>query len=145
MTEPTQSRVHEAESHRVALDLPQEPMVPQTEAERAAHEPLFNKRKMVFWAILTLAVYFTVSVVIPAAFHSAKEAISETLTEASRPGANPEVRTIILPNGKRIIITKTGHDVTISSKQPGEAATAPVPAKPPEPAKPPTPAPSAKK
>lgn len=154
MTEPYQRETELNRSNRIDLDIPQTPMVRETEAERAARQPLFNKGKMIFWALATFGVWFTITQILPIAFESAKQAVGQALEEASKPGVNPNVRTIILPNGKTITITKTGHNVTINETSPGEAAAAPVaptvvlpakPATPPEPATPATPAPPAKK
>ena len=168
MTEPNQRETEYERSRRVDLDFPQPPMVPETEAERAAREPLFNRKKMFVWAALTFGLWFSFTQIVPVAIQAVKESVKESLAEASRPGVNPEIRTIILPNGKRITITKTGHGVTINESNPGEAvdrpeaverpepverkepteaverpeagASAPTPAKPPTPATPPKPA-----
>jgi hypothetical protein len=153
MTEPYQRETELDRSSRIDLDIPQPPMVPETEAERAARQPLFNKGRMIFWAMITLVAWLSITKVLPIAFESAKSAIKESLAEASKPGVNPEIRTIILPNGKKITITKNGHGVTISETSPGEAAAPapatvtlpPKPAAPPEPATPATPPAPAKK
>ena len=121
MTEPYQRESELERSRRVDLDFPQSSMLPETEAERAARQPLFNKRRMFVWAAATLAIWMSVSYLIPLAFRSAREAIKESLVEASRPGINPEVRTIDLPNGKRITITTkrdaNGHGSTTISAE----------------------------
>lgn len=119
MTEPHQRESELERSNRVDLDFPQPSMVPETEAERAARQPLFNRRRMVAWAIVTFVAWFSVTQIIPIAFESAKTAIKERLREATSNTADGR-KVIPLPDGKTLIITTTtdakGHkSTTISS------------------------------
>ena len=89
-------------------------------------EPLFNKKVMIAWAAFAFGVWFVVSVVVPAAFQSAKVAIREAVKETETVGPNGTIKVIVLPNGKRI---------TIRTDAPPEAGTpAPLPVPPQQPA-----------
>ena len=88
-------------------------------------EPLFNKKVMVAWAAFAFGVWFVMSVVVPAAFHSAKFAIRDAVRETETVGPNGTIKVIVLPNGKRI---------TIRTDAPPEAGTpVPAPLPPPQP------------
>ena len=88
-------------------------------------EPLFNKKVMIAWAAFALGVWFVMSVVVPAAFQSAKVAIREAVRETETVGPNGTIKVIVLPNGKRI---------TIRTDAPPEAGTpVPAPLPPPQP------------
>jgi hypothetical protein len=146
MTEPHHQDIADRED-RYYLDLPDERQIPETAAERAAKEPLFNKKVMFVWAAAALAVWFSFSVVIPAAFNAVKLSLREAVTSAeTAPDGSKIIR---LKNGKTITITKHGrNNITISTgAEPGAAAPAPAaveaPAKPAEPVEPATPAPAA--
>jgi len=61
-------------------------MVPETEAERAARQPLFNRKRMFAWAAATFAIWFTMTQIVPIAFEAAKDSVKQALEEASQPG-----------------------------------------------------------
>jgi hypothetical protein len=140
-----QGQAYDMPDDRFDMLMPHAPVVPE-EAREAAMEPLFNKKVMVVWAAFALALWFTVTVAVPAAFHSAKIAIREAVDDAGTASADGREKIIILPNGKRIVIRKdpVTHSVTITTKEldpAGVAAPTPVaPVVPPEAAAPPAPA-----
>jgi hypothetical protein len=151
MTEPTHLKVQDRSADRFGLDIPDESLLPDTPAAKAAKEPLFNKKVMFVWAFGAFAVWFAIHVVVPIAFESAKVAIREAIEQAGQNSRDGKTKVIILPNGRRITITSDGprigpeHPSTtvISVPTPAEPAIAPVagtPAPPAEPAKPAVPA-----
>ena len=144
MTNPLNNPA-EQERNRITGMIPLDPYAVEPAEQQAPIklEPLFNRKVMIAWAAFALGAWFVMSVVVPAAFHSAKSAIREAIRETETVGPNGTTKVIILPNGKRITIR------TDAPPEAGTAAPAPAPPQGPAVAQPAapaiTPAPSAKK
>ncbi|HEX6573403.1 MAG TPA: hypothetical protein VF042_00410 [Gemmatimonadaceae bacterium] len=124
MTEPRYQQL-ERPDDRLYLDHPDERAVPQSAAERALKEPLFNKKVMMLWAGVTLALYVAFGVVVPAVFDAVKSSLKEAVESAET--APDGTKIIKLKNGKTITITKNGHNGVTISTGTGSGTPAPEP------------------
>ena len=104
-------------------------------------EPLFNKKVMAAWALGALAVWFSVSIIVPIVFESTRTAVREAVKEAAT-NSDGTITIHRSRDGKVYTITREpDRSVTIRSPAPvivpapAEAAPPAQPAPPAEPKK----------
>lgn len=95
-----------------------------------SRERLFSRKVLVGWALLTLALYFGVRLVVT----TIKETVRESVVTGTHPRASSSGGNVVimLPNGKRITIGENGAEVSTPQVPPGlpapkADATHPVP------------------
>lgn len=87
----------------------------------ARREPLFSRKVLIGWALLTLGLYFGVRMVKDVINQSVRESVRVSGARgANAPGAKsrPGRVVIMLPNGKRITIDGNGAEVSLPDAPP---------------------------
>ena len=85
----------------------------------ARREPLFSRKVLIGWAVLTLALYFGVRIAKDVVNRSVRESVRVS-RGAGAAGANsrPDGVVIMLPNGKRITINNGGAEISLPDAPP---------------------------
>lgn len=94
--------------------------VPEPETP-VVKERLFSRKVLVGWALLALALYLGVRLVVTTIKETVRASVRESVAAGARTsGSNsrPGSVVILLPNGKRITIDRNGGKVSVSGAPP---------------------------